>query len=247
MTYTAFDGATARLAVATSRDLVRWTKRGLAFEDAEGGRYKDLWSKAGAIVTTSSDSGRLIAARIGGKYWMYWGESEIFVATSDNLVDWAPVVRRDILVKKLTHVGGGRYDVATSKTRASFKPILSARRGRFDSVLVEPGPPAILRPEGILLLYNASNSRARGDPMLPDGAYAAGQALLDPADPTALLARVRNSFLRPESASETGGQIPDVSFVQSLVFFKGRWLLYYGMGDSRIGVAEYRPDAMGSP
>jgi len=102
LTYTAFDGVTARLAVATSSDLVHWTKHGLAFGKAAGGRFKDLWSKSGSIVSALSPSGRLVAARIDGTYWMYWGESDIFAATSDNLVDWTPVEREDVLVKRLT-------------------------------------------------------------------------------------------------------------------------------------------------
>jgi predicted GH43/DUF377 family glycosyl hydrolase len=40
---------------------------------------------------------------------------------------------------------------------------------------------------------------------------------------------------------ETRGQTANVTFLQGLVFFEGRWLLYYGMGDSAIGVAESRP------
>jgi hypothetical protein len=31
-----------------------------------------------------------------------------------------------------------------------------------------------------------------------------------------------------------------VTFLQGLVFFQGRWLLYCGMGDSKIGLAEHR-------
>jgi predicted GH43/DUF377 family glycosyl hydrolase len=241
MTYTAFDGTTARLAVATSRDLVHWTKHGLAFGKAAGGRFRDLWSKSGAIVAALEASGRLVAVRIEGKYWMYWGESDIFAATSENLVDWTPVERADILVKKLTHLGAGRYRVETPGTRASFKVVVSTRRGRFDSGLVEPGPPPLVTPRGILFLHNASNDRLNGDGALPDGAYAGGQVLLDPADPTVVLARATVPFFRPGSAAETTGQTPDVTFLEGLVFFQGRWLLYYGMADSRVGVAEHRP------
>jgi predicted GH43/DUF377 family glycosyl hydrolase len=234
LTYTAFDGTTARLAVATSRDLVHWTKHGLAFGKAGDGRFRDLWSKSGAIVCAREGS-RLVAARIGGTYWMYWGESDIFAATSDNLVDWTPVEREDVLVKKPTHLGAGKG------TRSSFKVVVPTRRGRFDSRLVEPGPPALLTPRGILFLHNASNDRASGDPSLPDGAYAGGQVLLDTADPTALLARATDPFFRPLAGEETRGQTANVTFLQGLVFFQGRWLLYYGMGDSQIGLAENRP------
>lgn len=231
MTYTAFDGTTARLAVATSRDLVHWTKHGLAFGKAAGGRFRNLWSKSGAVVAALQPSGRIVAARVEGKYWMYWGDTDIFAATSDNLVDWTPVEREPPT--------GGK--VAPSGALTCFKVVVPTRRGRFDSALVEPGPPPLVDSRGVLLLHNASNDRLNGDGTLPDRAYAAGQVLLDPADPTAVLARATAPFFRPESGAETTGQVANVTFLEGLVFLQGRWLLYYGMADSRIGVAEYRP------
>src|SRR5262249_39644435 len=51
LTYTQWNRKTARLAVATSDDLIRWTKHGYVFKDAYGGRFKDQWSKSGSIVT----------------------------------------------------------------------------------------------------------------------------------------------------------------------------------------------------
>jgi hypothetical protein len=65
---------------ATSTDLRLWTKSGPAFAKTP---YVRLPSKAGAIVTELKD-GRLIAARIGGRFWMYWGEGVIYAATSDD-------------------------------------------------------------------------------------------------------------------------------------------------------------------
>jgi beta-1,2-mannosidase len=231
MTYTAFDGTTARLAVATSRDLVHWTKHGLAFGKAAGGRFRDLWSKSGAVVATLQASGRIVAARIDGKYWMYWGDTDIFAASSDNLVDWTPIERDRPTAGKVAPPGAG----------TCFKVVVPTRRGRFDSALVEPGPPPLVDSRGILFLHNAKNDRPNGDGTLADGAYAAGQLLLDPADPTVVLARATAPFFRPESAAETAGQVPNVTFLEGLVFFRERWLLYYGMADSRIGMAEYQP------
>ena len=57
-------------------------------------------------------------------------------------------------------------------------PLLSAiitRRRRFDSALVEPGPPAMLTNDGILLLYNGANRQSVGDQQLPEMAYLAGR------------------------------------------------------------------------
>ena len=67
--------------------------------------------------------------------------------------------------------------------------------------------------------------------------YAAGQVLCDPNDPTAVLRRSRDYFLKPEREYEITGQIGNVCFLEGLVHFKRRWLLYYGTADSKIAVA----------
>lgn len=241
MTYTAYDGALARLAVASSRDLLRWTKHGLAFAGPAGGRYRDLWSKSGAIVCRRHEDGRLVAARVRGRYWMYWGDTDIFAATSEDLIHWAPVEREDTPAKQLAQLARATPRGDSPNAWSSPRAVLSARTGRFDSALVEPGPPAILTARGILLLYNASNAARDGDPELPPGAYAAGQALFDPLDPTAVLQRTETSFFRPEADKERTGQVANVCFLEGLVFFRGRAFLYFGMADSRIGVAIAEP------
>jgi beta-1,2-mannosidase len=219
MTYTAYDGRTARLMVATSRDLVTWTKHGPAFARASGGRFRDRWSKSGAVVSEQQGSA-FVAARSGGRYWMYWGDTDIFLASSDDLVNWEPLERP---------APAGREPVLVSA--------LVPRRGRFDSALVEPGPQAMLTPQGILLLYNGANRQVTGDATLPEMAYSAGQALFDPADPGAVIGRTTDAFLSVETVHETTGQVRNVCFIEGLVAFNDRWFLYYGMGDSRIGVA----------
>lgn len=218
LTYTAFDGKTARLCVATSTDLTNWKKHGLAFGKAFGGKYKDEWSKSGAIVCRREGS-RIVAAKIQGKYWMYYGDTDIFVATSDNLLDWRPL------------------EQPNGKPTVVFGP----RRSRFDSRLVEPGPPALLTSEGIRFIYNSMNLAEGGDKHLPEGTYAAGQILLDAADPTKVLKRSSTYFIRPDKDYEITGQIKNVCFLEGLVYFKGKWFLYYGTADSRIAVASNEP------
>ncbi len=111
-----------------------------------------------------------------------------------------------------------------------------AARHRFDSGLVEPGPPALLTDEGIVLIYNGANHPAHGDPTLPAFAYSPGQALFDPRDPSAAIARSTEPFLRP-SAEDTHGQVDNVVFAEGLVLFNNEWRLYFGMADSKIGYA----------
>ena len=84
MTYTAYDGKTARLSIASSTDLVTWVKHGLVIKQE---KYKDLWSKAGAIVSELQDH-KMVAKRIDGLYWLYFGDTDIFMAYSEDLIQW---------------------------------------------------------------------------------------------------------------------------------------------------------------
>ncbi|QNF32688.1 glycosidase [Adhaeribacter swui] len=215
MTYTTYDGKTARLCVATSKDLQTWKKHGLAFEKAHNGKYKDVWSKSGAIVCQRNGS-KLVATKINGKYWMYWGDTDIFIATSDNLLDWTPMEENN-------------------KLAIAFGP----RPGQFDSRLVEPGPPAMLTDDGILLIYNSMNLDKGGTADLPAGTYAAGQILLDPKNPTKVLQRTANYFMKPDKDYEITGQVGNVCFLEGLVNLNNKWFLYYGTADSKIAVATH--------
>jgi len=214
MTYTSFDGETARLCVATSTDLYHWKKEGPAFGRTSGGKYADVWSKSGAIITRNVGH-RNIAMRISDRYWMYWGESNIYIAASTDLIRWEPVEQDN-----------GDLFVA-------FGP----RDRFFDSDLVEPGPPATLTSRGILLLYNSRNSQDAGDESLLPGTYAAGQILADSTNPSHILRRSDTPFIKPDRTYELQGQVNYVCFLEGLVRFKHEWLLYYGTADSRIAVA----------
>jgi beta-1,2-mannosidase len=118
-----------------------------------------------------------------------------------------------------------------------LKVVLPTREGKFDSDLVESGPPAMLTDQGILLIYNSRNMQAYGDKSLPDGTYTAGQVLFDKNNPAKILKRLNTYFMRPEKPYEITGQVNQVCFLEGLTQFKNKWYLYYGTGDSKIAVA----------
>ena len=209
MTYTAYDGKIARLCLASSVDLLNWTKHGLVL----AGTYVDFWSKSGAIVAKQVGE-KIMAQKINGKYWMYFGDTDLFLATSDDLTHWQPVEENN-----------------------KIKSVLQPRKGYFDSRLVESGPYALLTQKGIVLIYNGMNLDSGGDSTIAKGAYCAGQALFDANDPTKLIDRLEENFLRPDKPYEISGQINQVCFVEGLVPFKGKWFLYFGTADSKIAVA----------
>jgi beta-1,2-mannosidase len=219
LTYTQWNRQVPRLAVATSRDLMHWTKHGPAFAASRSGKYLNMESKSGAILARAAGD-HLIATKVHGTYWMYFNVPEVLIATSDNLLDWTPLEDADGKLVK----------------------VLAARPGYFDSWLVEAGPPAILTTHGIVLIYNAGNSGTVGDSSLPARVYTAGQALFDSTNPLKLLSRSAEPFIKPTEAYERTGQYPEgTTFVEGLVPFHGRWYLYYGSADSRVGVAVWDP------
>lgn len=225
MIYPAYDGKTARQCVATSPDLRQWTKHGPVFAQARAGKYLNLWSKSGTIVSRYFEDGRVVATKINGKYWMYVGDKIFFVATSDDLINWTPVE---------THDG-------------KIENVLPARQGFFDAGLTEPGPPPIITPKGILVLYNGMNRKATGNPNLPEKAYSGGQALFDLHDPTKLIARSDDYFITPTEPYELHAQFVPVCFIDGMIRFRGKWWLYYDGGDKVVCLATCDAPGLESP
>jgi predicted GH43/DUF377 family glycosyl hydrolase len=214
LTYTQWNRITYSIGIATSKDLLHWTKYGPAFLGSSNGKYDHLQYKSGGIVTRLAGE-KILAAKIKGKYWMFWGEGAIHLATSPDLIHWTPV---------------------ESPTGAPIE-VLTKRPGHFDSGFPEVGPPPILTSRGIVVLYNGKNDPDHGDPTLGPNAYAAGQALFAPDDPTKLIARDDAPSLKPEQPFEKTGQYAaGTTFAEGLVRFHNQWLLYYGCADSSVGV-----------
>ena len=208
LAYTQWNRRRFDIGIATSTDLIHWIKHGPALV---GERYQQLEYKSASMVTKLSN-GRLVAARIQGKYWMYWGEVQVRLATSPDLIHWTPV----------------------ESSPGNPLVLLSKRPGRFDSGFPEVGAPALLTDHGIILIYNGKSAES--------GAYSAGQALFAADDPAKLLQRADEPFLQPEQPWEQSGQyVAGTTFAEGLVYFHNKYFLYYGGADSRVGVAEYSP------
>ncbi|HLZ93018.1 MAG TPA: glycoside hydrolase family 130 protein [Candidatus Acidoferrum sp.] len=197
LTYTAYNKKDAQLCLATSSDLIHWTRKGVILP-AYRGNWNRAWTKSGAIVPE----------KIAGKYWMYWlgtaadKTDQMGLSYSDDLLHW---------------------------TEATETPVLPRRIGKFDSRVVEPGPPPILTPGGIVLIYNGADDKL---------VYRTGVAVFDRKDPRKLLSRTGQAIFVPEKNWEKAGQVPNVVFVEGMARHGDGWLLYYGAADKYVGVAE---------
>jgi predicted GH43/DUF377 family glycosyl hydrolase len=164
--------------------------------------YKGSWN------TGWTKSGAIVPEKIDGKYWMYWlgtnadKTDQMGLSYSSDLLHW---------------------------TEATDTPVLPRRAGKFDSRVVEPGPPPILTDRGIVLIYNGADDRL---------VYRTGIAVFDRKDPRKLLSRSAEPIFAPEKEWEKVGQVPNVVFVEGMARQGNRWLFYYGGADKYVGVAE---------
>ncbi|MBP1911743.1 putative GH43/DUF377 family glycosyl hydrolase [Thermococcus stetteri] len=84
MTYTGYDGSVARLCLATSKNLLNWKKHGVLFGEfpfKKNGMVN--WTKSGAILPE-----RLKSGPFKGRYIMYFGDSNVWLAHSKDLLHW---------------------------------------------------------------------------------------------------------------------------------------------------------------
>src|SRR5580765_6080444 len=174
------------------------------------------WDRKGVILPAYrgrwnvgwTKAGAIVPEKIDGKYWMYFlgtaadKTDQMGLAYSSDLVHW---------------------------TDALDVPVLPRRPGRFDSRVVEPGPPPIVTSEAITLIYNGADDAL---------VYRTGVARFDRTDPRRVLSRTDTPVFAPEADWEKVGQVPNVVFVEGMVLHGGRWLFYYGGADKYVGVAE---------
>ncbi len=174
----------------------------------------DTFQPQGRGVTSAwSKAGGILRDPVAGRYLMFFGEGSIWTATSTDLLHWTPT------------------------TRDTDPPLMAPRPGTFTDFLVEVGPPPLLTDDGlVLLIHNAAVKN-------PDGSvrYTAGQLLVHPERPQQVLAELTQPWIEPQTHEERHGLVANVTFVEGLVWFRDRWLAYYGQSDSTLGVATFVP------
>jgi len=206
-------GAGTKLGMATSKDLLQWTKLGPVVGTDPGGKQIIPNKSASLVCKVVGD--RLIAAKINGRYWLYVGEKKIILMSSADLLKW------------------------DTKFSSRGPVLFDKREGKFDSDFPECGPPALLTEKGIVLMYNGKNGRVALDDIgVGAAAYSGGQILFSAADPAKMLDRADVPFIKPELPWEKSGQYASgTTFIEGLVLFKNQWFLYYGCADTFVGVA----------
>jgi predicted GH43/DUF377 family glycosyl hydrolase len=108
----------------------------------------------------------------------------------------------------------------------------------FEELKIGSGPAPIRVPEGWLLLHHGVVGEIT-DPWSTDNdvCYTIGAMILDADGPHRILARTPEPIMGPKTEDEISGVVGNVVFPTAIEEIDGRHYVFYGMADSRIGVA----------
>ena len=113
--------------------------------------------------------------------------------------------------------------------------ILQPRHGMWDGGKVGIASPPIKTKYGWIMLYHGVSAT---------GTYRVGAALLDLKDPNVVLSQTTAPILQPEEDYELVGQVDRVVFPCGSVERDGLIYIYYGGGDSVVGVATIKTEKL---
>ena len=222
MTYTAYGPTGARLAAALSRDLVHWRRLGLVrFAPLGGLDLATRDNKDGVLFPEPlpAPDGRLALALL---------HRPTFAPPQHPVPERRPSI----------WISYAPLDELTATKHVVFGQhhLLAAPEQGWEHLKVGSGAPPLRLKQGWLVFYHGVSRRlAPGAPRL---CYRAGVLLLDAREPRRILYRSGRSLLAPRVRAEHSGVTPHVVFPTGWDVRSPTTIdLYYGMADSRIGVA----------
>lgn len=239
MTYVAFGPLGPRPALAVSRDLDSWTRLGpvqFAYDDGQDTDL-NLFPNKDVVwfpeVVPDPDGVPSYAVLHRPMWDMSFCRPDErpplpHGTTDDRPSIWISYVPADLAAEDLTAL------VRPRGHRLLAQPVADWERLKIGS-----GPAPIRVDEGWLLLYHGVSGEINGSVFEPqsDVHYAAGAMILDAGDPSRVLARTARPLLSPETGDETTGQVANVVFPTAIERIADRTYVFYGMADSKIGVA----------
>jgi predicted GH43/DUF377 family glycosyl hydrolase len=233
LSYCAFDGVNAMGALATSKDLVNFERRGLivpqfSYEEMSdfiyskgpiNEKYKrynthlDSWTTDGTKKLVWDKNVVFFPRRIGGKLWfLHRIKPDIQIAGVNSLAELTPEFWRDYLANLEQHIAlVSKYAHEVSYIGAGCPPIETSA--------------------GWIIIYHGVHDTMNGY------VYSACAALMELDNPSKEIARLPYPLLFPDNPWEFRGEVNNVVFPTGTTVFGDTLYIYYGAADERIACA----------
>jgi predicted GH43/DUF377 family glycosyl hydrolase len=238
MTYVAFGPLGPRTAIATSTDLREWTRLGpamFAFDDALDIDL-NLFHNKDTVFFPEPVTGPDGTESFAVLHRPMWDLGEIKPGEQVTIPAGIADKRQSIWISYVP-VADVMSDISSIVNWRGHR-MLAAPEAPFEQLKIGGGPPPVRVDEGWLVLYhgvtgeidNAFTQQQKVN-------YSAGGMILDAEDPTVILSRTAEPLLAAETEDERSGIVPNVVFPTAIERIDGQLFVFYGMADSKIGVA----------
>lgn len=234
LTYTAYDGVNALGALATSKDLKHFEKKGIIVPQID---YLEFITLAGFDNPVNEKYARYNnnndAEEKDGKKMLVWDKNVIFFPRKINgkfyfLHRIRPEIQIMVAMDDLK-------DLKPEFWRSYFthfkKYVVLKPKYNHEVSYIGGGCPPIETEAGWLLIYHGVHDAVEGY------VYSACAALLDLADPVKEIARLPYPLFKPERDWELKGEVNNVCFPTGAAVFNDILYIYYGAADERVACA----------
>jgi predicted GH43/DUF377 family glycosyl hydrolase len=238
MTYTAYSSQGPRIAIARSKDLLKWERVGLArFHPYHGVQFDGIDDKDASMFPTfvSDPSGK---SSIGMLH------RPLFPGTrpEEKVESSLPPADPDLESIWISYWHEDAYRRSLNDSQFVAHHRLARPQAAWEQLKIGAGTPPIMCRHGWLILYHGVHEQAGSTPARRKLCYSAGVMVLSSERPSRILYRSPDPVLVPETDIELYGAVDSVVFPTGIdrrddLGTPDRFDVYYGMADDRIGVA----------
>ena len=233
LTYTCYDGINARGALATSKDLIHFKKKGIIVPPITYAEFVFLAESAGKVNVNYYHNHKFYYQEEDPeKKIMLWDKNVVFFPRKINgKLVFLHRIRPGIQLvsinslKELTKEFWGNYFLDLQD-----HIVLDPVHGH-ESSYIGSGCPPVETEHGWLLIYHGVEQTKNGL------VYSACAALLDLDNPVKEIARLPYPLFSPEYEWELKGEVNNVVFPTGTALFGGTLYIYYGAADTVIACA----------
>jgi predicted GH43/DUF377 family glycosyl hydrolase len=238
MTYVAYGPLGPRTAIATSPDLREWTRLGPAHFEYDDALDTDLnlFHNKDTVFFPEAITGPDGVRSFAVLHRPMWDLDEVKMGQGIRVPAGVEDERQSIWIS-FVHVDDVARDIR-SLTHWTGHRLLAAPKFDFEALKIGGGPAPLRVPEGWLLLHHGvTGTLARAFDQQQNVNYAAGGMILDADEPWRVITRSETPLLAAETEDERSGIVPNVVFPTAIEDVDGAHFVFYGMADSKIGVA----------
>ena len=233
LTYCAYDGINALGALATSTDLITWSKRGVIVPQMAFAEFKRLAETKGKLNEKYKRYNEHEGIKkLEGKKVLMWDKNVMFFPRRINgKLYFLHRIKPDIQLVCVHDLSELTTDFWQNYFLKIEEYIVLSPKHKHEISYIGGGCPPIETSLGWLIIYHGVKDSIEGY------VYSACAALFELDNPQKEITRLPHALFKPEFEWELKGEVNNVCFPSGAIVQNDTLYLYYGAADERIGCA----------